>query len=576
MVQAAYKVAAENPEAIPDAVKAFGKNSALYKYVTAKYKKKKSEELEKVTQFLSKEPTPIVKDESISERTSLDLGSASKEVLPAASTPEIVHTKEVQAEQSNSLRSQIKQTPKQRKARRAAIDQLESNMQEKRSAQLQKEVMQEQLISRIQETRNKIQEQLSQLAREKEEIQRKLEDPQTGVELEKAIRQLNQQELSIQKLQEQFNQLNADLSQIDKDTFDIQPLESSIVELKEKLDQALIDGTQFRDNLREEQSNVRMEAIDQIESSMQEQWRSKITEEIKQEQLIKKITEAINAIEQELNKIPNGKEEIQGKLEEAKEADGSSTPKAPKTTGEALLKAISQIKQEEGIIQNLVEKLTQLQSQLLLIKKDTFDIQNLESNRLELGSKLKQVLSERQQFKLDLSQQRDLQAKKERLYQSLSEVKSLKQEEISELNKKIADCRTERELQSVSRDINLLKKLDDQLKQMTQGISKRSGGLFAEANSGQVKIERIENAYKKLSMEEKIQLAHLNESDINSKITTKDQSNIGQFLQEIYYNRGLSIREATSFKDFKGALQKLKEDHPVECDQSFIPMNGKS
>jgi hypothetical protein len=124
-----------------------------------------------------------------------------------------------------------------------------------------------------------------------------------------------------------------------------------------------------------------------------------------------------------------------------------------------------------------------------------------------------------------------------------------------ELPNKIMAIKSTEELESVTQQCESLNKISRAVDGIINSLQKRDGFF----NSAPVKkINAIKDAFKTLSLEQKIELSKLDDSNIKDRLNDKDP--IAAFLKAVNQNRALIgiSSETTSFKEFKTELAGLK------------------
>ncbi len=312
----------------------------------------------------------------------------------------------------------------------------------------------------------------------------------------------------------------------------------------------------------------RAAAISKLETRLDTERHSQLKDVIPERALIE-IDKKIRLIEGQSSQFSLNIGRLKDKLHLAQIADQQSSPSTPKITGLELKAAISTIKELERTIQSLQQQLSQCESDLSQVDKERFDIHPLQTKIQELQAKLKGAETERMSFGQLLQKEEKLQTKKEIVFSSLCKSSAnLKPADIQMLNEKIAGTKLAEELAPLNKNLRLLHKLDDHVKSVTDQMLKRykTGGLSELFSSNpSKKIQNIKDTYNALTVDEKIQLAKLTEPEINRLADKNEQSPIGKFLQTLQQNRGLiSVKETTSFKEFKGKIRDLSSEPAME------------
>jgi hypothetical protein len=119
----------------------------------------------------------------------------------------------------------------------------------------------------------------------------------------------------------------------------------------------------------------------------------------------------------------------------------------------------------------------------------------------------------------------------------------------------IKDATDEKTLDAIKNQLDSLDRINNMVKEINDQILKRSGFFSSEPSK---KTEAIVAAFKNLSTEEKLGLSSLTPDKMDELIKDKG-SKIGQFLAAVKTHRGIiPIEEASSFKEFKKSIQKMK------------------
>ncbi len=111
------------------------------------------------------------------------------------------------------------------------------------------------------------------------------------------------------------------------------------------------------------------------------------------------------------------------------------------------------------------------------------------------------------------------------------------------------------QVESLIEKLGKIEKLHETVNKVITNLSARRD-IFA--SDPKQKIEKINNTFKKLTFDQKVELASMSREKIQETLKNDKESPIGELLREMNTNRSwIPIsKEATTFKEFKGLFQK--------------------
>ncbi|MGC1183288.1 hypothetical protein [Legionella sp.] len=163
----------------------------------------------------------------------------------------------------------------------------------------------------------------------------------------------------------------------------------------------------------------------------------------------------------------------------------------------------------------------------------------------------------------------DLENKKSLLIASGIEKMMLTSDEKQRLTEEINNAETSDALKIEEEKVFAVVKLCEVVKTVTDSLRKRKDFF---SRSSEKKVDEILGAFKKLTLDEKIELVEYILQIKQDKSNKKEDSNIGRFLEKLNQNRALIslTKETTSFKQFKEQMQAIKYDTPDKTSKLTI------
>ncbi|MDR3442614.1 MAG: hypothetical protein P4L65_06310 [Legionella sp.] len=288
---------------------------------------------------------------------------------------------------------------------------------------------------------------------------------------------------------------------------------------------------------------------EELASSQQEV--ETVTSRMQQAEL--QIAEAPRIIQQELNQTKKELDSSQQELESEKKAHSVYMQQAELQ----LAKAQQTIQEQSTSLTQEQDKSQQLGTELGRAKVEiSAHIEEEEKLTSKVTTLQEKLITERQNTQNAEAAATELTNSKILLAVSVGSMGHiLNQDDNRNLPKKIMDIKSTDDLKSMTQQVESLNKINRAVNGIINSLEKRDGFF----NSAPVKkINAIKEAFKTLSLEQKIELSQLDDSTIKDKLNDKDP--IAAFLKAVNQNRALIgiSSEATSFKDFKKELAGLK------------------
>lgn len=140
--------------------------------------------------------------------------------------------------------------------------------------------------------------------------------------------------------------------------------------------------------------------------------------------------------------------------------------------------------------------------------------------------------------------------------------------EKEQLKERIFKAQTPAAFQVEENKVFAINKLSDAVKTITDNLSK-SRNFFAISTAK--KIDLIKENFKKLTLDEKAEIATYNPQTIQNKLNSKDNSNIGNFFKAINLSRSIiSVSENTkSFQHFKKQFNQDVKENSAKVESSL-------